>query len=149
MSHQLDAVRSLAATLRHNPGSMRTGGIEDQLTWLSALAYYARHLAKNTDEIPSPYDSSPRWREMDAATRENYQSMLAALDDRPPTHIHDPTGTPIPVNADTTHTDSPALVDLMRINQTLLAFMTAIRPDSAPDHGGGRRLTRTAEPPRH
>lgn len=96
MSHQLDAVRSLAATLRHNPGSMRTGGIEDQLTWLSALAYYARHLAKNTDEIPSPYDSSPRWREMDAATRENYQSMLAALDDRPPTHIPRPNGHPDP-----------------------------------------------------
>jgi hypothetical protein len=137
MQGRLDDILRGAAPLRRAPGSLQRSGIETQLTSLTALTYYARHLATDTAHAPA-HPVSPGavvvgtltpafWQQVDAATRDNFGSTLAVLDDRLPSRVHDPKDCTAPSE---TPVSDPALADVERINQTLLAYMAALRPGS-------------------
>jgi len=145
MQRQLDEFLRNVAPLRRDPGSLQRSGVETQVTSLTALAYYARHLATDTRGAPAaaPSQGAPVastktpafWQHLDAATRDNFDSTLAVLDDRLPTRVHDPKDFTTPSGR--TASD-PALEDVERINQTLLAYMAAMHPGSTgagPDSG--------------
>ena len=137
MQRRLDDILRDAAPLRRAPGSLQGSGIQTQLTSLTVLTYYARHLATDTQHRPAE-PASPgavavsavtptMWQHLDAVTRDNFGSTLAVLDDRLPSRVHDPKD--FTVVSERTVSD-PALADVERINQTLLAYMAALRPGS-------------------
>jgi len=145
MQRRLDDILRHVAPLRRAPGSLQRSGIETQLTSLTALTYYARHLATDTQRTPTEPTSpgavtantlTPAfWQHLDAVTRDNFGSTLAVLDDRLPSRVHDPKDFTAPSGSTVS---DPALADVERINQTLLAYMAALRPGStggAPDSG--------------
>lgn len=129
LQSHLDDVLAHAGPLRRDPGAQQRSGIESQLTSLMALAFYTRGLVRSEGESPALTGTmdARRWQLLAAATRDNFASALAVLDERLPPRIHDLSDLGI-ADADP---QSPSLVSVARINETLLAFMGDVRPGSA------------------
>lgn len=146
MGQQLGAVRAFAAPMRHSPGSMRAGGVQEQLAWLSALTYYVRQFARNADGIMAAGSGLQKWQDLDAESREHFESLLLALGGVP-APAPPSAGTDTAANSKQMHDpedadrNTSALVDLMRINQSLVAFTTAISQDSPRGRWGKKRST--------
>jgi len=135
MHRRLDDVLGSAAGRRRDPGSLQRDGIETQLTSLTALAVSTHALvAAAVDAAPdddataaSGAMTAAQWQRLDAATRDNFASTVAVLQRRLPTRVHDLRDV---IEAATLTPEDPALSAIARVNETLLATMTALRPGS-------------------
>lgn len=134
MQRRLDVVLDYADELRRAPGALQREGIEAQVMSLSALAGYARQLAaQGTDGVARSADTA-LWREADAATVDNFTAAIAVLDDRLPSRIHDLgdlTSSTEPGGEASGDAAPPALSTVQRINETLIAYIAAVRPGAA------------------
>jgi uncharacterized membrane protein YccC len=137
MNRGFEEIQARAEPLRHNSGALQQGGIETQLTSLSALVHYTRHLVADADAVSRDVDAgSPatvdaeRWRRLELATADNFASALAVLADRLPSHAHDVKDVVVTAARGATRAERRALVDVERINQSLQACMLSVKPGS-------------------
>lgn len=130
MDRQIQQIRLEAEPLRHNPGALQRNGIETQLTSLSALLYYTRHLVKNVAGISSATVRSAQWQQLDGATGDNFAATLAVLDGRLPSRVHDLKDVALTAGAGAGEAERDAILDVERINQTLLDYMASVKPGS-------------------
>ncbi|MGX5697575.1 FUSC family protein [Agromyces soli] len=137
MNRGLEELQERAEPLRHNAGALQQGGIETQLTSLSALVHYTRHLVADADAVSkdvaagsSATVDAGKWQRLDRATGDNFASALAVFADRLPTHAHDVKEVAATAAKGATRAERLALIDIERINQSLHACMISVRPGS-------------------
>lgn len=138
MNSRLHQIRVEAEPLRHNPGALQRSDIESQLTSLSALLYYTRHLVKNVDQVSAPTVRPEQWQGLLAATADNFTATLSVLDGRLPSRVHDLDEVAATAGAGAGEAERLAILDVERINQTLLDYMSSITPGSTAGSAGSR-----------
>jgi len=122
LQRELDDVLSRAGWLRGTPGALQHSGIEPQLTSLTVLALSVRHLCAAVGGTGSTV-SSAQWQELDAWTGDNVAAALAVLSGRLPASIRT-----VRITAAAAGADDPAVEAVLRINETLVTLMGAVRP---------------------
>lgn len=130
VNRQFHEIQESARPLRHNAGSQQRGGIEGQLTSLSALLYYVRHIVRDTASVSSPTVRADQWQRLAASTDDNFRSTLSVLGGSLPAHLHDPGEFSTTAGVSAAESERLALLDVERINQSLVAFMAAVKPGS-------------------
>jgi hypothetical protein len=130
MNRRFREIQAITEPLRHDPGALQRGGIETQLTSLTALLSYTRHLLRNVDAVTDPTVPADQWRQLDGATADNFASTLAVLDDRLPARVHEVKELTAAAGVGAGEAERQALLDIERINQTLLAYMASVKPGS-------------------
>lgn len=144
---QLQAIHAAARPVRGGSGSLERGGIETQLISLWALLYYVRRLVRadvgsgvaasihsDTSSLSPPLNSSltaAQWQWLDGASRDNFQAVLAVLDERVPSRVHDVRDSTFPVAQNLTQAERELLIDVKRINEVLLAYLDDVTPGPA------------------
>lgn len=127
LAHRITQLENLARPLRRNPGSLRTDGIEAQLTALWALLHYERNLGRSLSRVDASAPDSPDWGSLLQGTQENVQAVRDVLAGRLPDRLHLPDE--FPADAAGEHVPAArAAIQLTRVNQVLLALIDAIRP---------------------
>ncbi|MCR2814850.1 FUSC family protein [Microbacterium jiangjiandongii] len=133
----LRALETRAAPLRGDPGSLRSDGIEAQLTALWSVLDYERRLGRTLRRLHQDVGSGhwADWSRAAQLTDENFVAVEDVLRGRLPGRSHlisefelDP-GTGEGPAAD-------AIIQLTRLNQSLLALIEAIRPGTVDPPDG-------------
>ncbi|MEU2600514.1 FUSC family protein [Streptomyces hirsutus] len=126
MNQNLRRLYRTATPLRRAAGALRRDGVERQLTALSALAYYTRHLS----DLRTPLPPAAPLEELAELTDDNLHALTQAITGHPSGDTHDPTAILPPT--DDPASGHPTVRDVVRINQIITTLTADITPDE-PD----------------
>ncbi|MCR2764827.1 FUSC family protein [Microbacterium sp. zg.B48] len=138
---QLADLEKLAHPIRRNPGSLQPAGIQAQLTSLWALLDHEGHLVRLLRTY-SPDAAAPRWRELAAATGDNFDAVRRVLTGSLPHRVHLPAELEDAVGEVGSDAERTVILQILRMNQTLLALLDAVAPGTVesmtnPDAAAG------------
>ncbi|KAA9129960.1 FUSC family protein [Microbacterium caowuchunii] len=133
---KLGDVEKLSRPIQRNPGSLQASGIEAQLTCLWALLDYEGHAMRLLRRFAGDSSSAARWRDLSVATSENFEAVRAVLSGSLPQRVHvlpevgeDPSATEL---------ERTMILQVLRLNQTLLALLDAVAPGTVASMTNGR-----------
>ena len=128
LGRRLTALEQIAKPLRHQPGSLQRTGIEAQLTGMWSLAGYGDRLARSIRTLTPDERASVDWQAVSAATADDFAAVQAVLADRLPARIHSSDDFPVDPGTVASPGLRETLLNIQRLNQTLLSLVDAVRP---------------------
>ncbi|MCR2812521.1 FUSC family protein [Microbacterium sp. zg.Y1090] len=137
LAGQLRSLEMRAAPLRRDPGSLRTDGIEAQLTALWSVLDYERRLGRSLVRLPradSPADTA-QWSRLAQMSDDNFAALQEVLRGALPSRLHPLAD--LALNPGTGEGPAAdALIQLTRLNQSVLALIESIRPGTVDPPDG-------------